>query len=73
MSHEPVDIADDQREYGPILGFGGMCFLESDLLKSTGNGGPHSLFGNIFMMPGSVAHCLDNEFQQLLNPDCFFL
>ena len=72
MSHQPVDIADDEREYGNPMGSGGMCFLELDLFRGTGNKGPWSLFCDIFTTPAVVAKCLDNDFQQLLNPACYY-
>jgi len=72
MSHQPVDIADDQREYGNPMGLGGMCFLELDLFRRTGNKGPRSLFCDIFNTPAVVAQLLDNDFQQLFNPDCYY-
>ena len=33
MSRCPVAISDDDREYGMLMGWGGMCFLELDLFR----------------------------------------
>ena len=72
MSQCPVAIADDDnREYGMLMGLGGMCFLELDLFKKTGNSGPYGLFSDVFTTPAVVAACVDNNFQDLLNPACY--
>jgi len=71
MSQSPVAIADDDREYAMLMGLGGMCFLELDLFKNTGNSGPWGLFCDVFTTPAVVAACVDNDFQDFLNPACY--
>ena len=71
MSQCPVAIADDDREYDMLMGLGGMCFLELDLFRRTGNSGPWGLFCDIFTTPAVVAACVDNDFQDFLNPACY--
>ena len=64
-------IADDDREYVVRMGLGGMCFLELDLFRRTGNSGPWGLFCDVFTTPAVVAACVDNDFQDFLNPACY--
>ena len=67
----PVASADDDREYGMLMGLGGKRFLESDLFRKTGNNGPWGLFCDVIATPAVVAACLNNVFQDFLNPDCY--
>ena len=71
MSRSAVAISDDDREYGMLMGLGGQCFLELDIFKRTGNSGPFGLFCDVFTTPAVVAACVDNNFQDFLNPACY--
>ena len=71
LNGETAAMADDDCEHGILMGLGGMCFLELDLFKKTGNRGPWGLFCDVFTTPAVVAACIDNDFQDFLNPACY--
>ena len=57
--------------YRTLMGLGGMCFLELDLFKKSIHNGPRGLFCDAFTTPKVVAACLDNNFENFLNPACY--
>ena len=71
MSRCPVAVADDDRGYDMLMGLGGMCFLELGLFRRPGNSGPWGLFCDVFITPAVVAACVDNDFQDSLDPACY--
>ena len=63
---------DDARQYGMLMIWGGMCWVDALFNKNTGNDGPRGLFAYTFNTPAVVAACVDDDFAGVVDHTCYY-